>query len=479
MAAIHIVGGASMLAALITQAPPGPAPVWEVLLYALLALLAGGRKVQVIRGHQAGENGSLTLGLGIIFAAMLRGGPAAGCLAAVLSCLSSCVYPRRQPLPQLLINLSLSAAQSWLAGACFLILNGDSLVLSPIYSLPAVACSSLVYFCVNSAGVVGVIALTSGDDPARLWRDTALDTAPTYLASASIIGLTIIASQGQVGTVLLFGAPVAFLTFHAFAASTALMAEKQRRIEELQQSEARLAEMYARSEELVRDRSRHVEMLERNAEEIAALNARLQRAMAETHHRVKNNLQIVTAMVDMQVMEGRDLIPVEEMRRLGQHVRCLASIHDLLTHQAKARGDALFVSTKEALDRLMPLVRGTTGARAVYYRVDDALLPVSQGTSLVVLINELVSNAVKHGLGEIQVSLEIAREEGRLEVSDDGPGFPPGFDPVNAANTGLELVESLSRWDLQGEPLYENRPGGGARVVVRFPVRGQCVAVAA
>ena len=56
----------------------------------------------------------------------------------------------------------------------------------------------------------------------------------------------------------------------------------------------------------------------------------------------------------------------------------------------------------------------------------------------------------------------------RLKVRDDGPGFPPDFDPLISANTGLELIESLGNWDLGGEVHYGNHEGGGAVVTVLF-----------
>ncbi len=58
----------------------------------------------------------------------------------------------------------------------------------------------------------------------------------------------------------------------------------------------------------------------------------------------------------------------------------------------------------------------------------------------------------------------------RLQVDDDGPGFPDSFDAIRAANTGLELVEAVGRWDLQGSITYQNRDGGGAQVAVEFPL---------
>ena len=89
---------------------------------------------------------------------------------------------------------------------------------------------------------------------------------------------------------------------------------------------------------------------------------------------------------------------------------------------------------------------------------------------MALLISELVSNAVKHGRADIELTLAVEGDRARLEVCDDGPGFPPGFNWSTSANTGLGLIDSTGRYDLRGAIFYENRDQGGARVVVTFPV---------
>jgi PAS domain S-box-containing protein len=208
---------------------------------------------------------------------------------------------------------------------------------------------------------------------------------------------------------------------------------------------------------------------ERQAE-IEALNVRLQRAMRETHHRVKNNLQVISAMIDMRVMESEGPVPADELRRLGNQVRALSAVHDLLTHEAKAGGDLAYVSARAVLERLMLLLRSTAQHRGFHSSFDDAPMAARKGTSLALVVSELVSNALKHGTGDIAVTFTVADGHGRLEVCDDGDGFPDGFNPAKSANTGIDLVENLSRWDLGGEAAYGNGPEGGACVKVTFPL---------
>jgi len=233
------------------------------------------------------------------------------------------------------------------------------------------------------------------------------------------------------------------------------------------------AQLYGAAQQELDYRRETQAVLSRNQQEIAALNARLQRALTETHHRVKNNLQIIAAMVDMQALEATDPVYRTQFQRLGASVRTLATIHDILTQAARQSGDAREVSARAILDKLIPLMQETAAGRRISYCADDLPVTAQQGTSLALLVNELVSNALKHSQGEVQVQFAVQNGSAVLQVMDDGQGFPPGFQPSEAANTGLDLVESLSRWDLGGQTHYENRPEGGACVRVIIPVRKQ------
>jgi two-component sensor histidine kinase len=231
---------------------------------------------------------------------------------------------------------------------------------------------------------------------------------------------------------------------------------------------------------LFRDAAREIEhrkqtevALEERQDEVESLNERLQRAMVETHHRIKNNLQVIAAMIDMRVMEGDRLVPSSELQRLGSYVYTMAAVHDILTHETKESAADTRVNAKVILDKLLPLMQNTTCGRKLLYTTEDATVTHKQGTSIALLVNEMISNAVKHGHGDIVVNLRARDGQAILEVLDDGTGFPPGFDPEQASNTGLDLILSLSRWDLAGSVEFTNRAEGGARLAVTFPVTSE------
>lgn len=245
------------------------------------------------------------------------------------------------------------------------------------------------------------------------------------------------------------------------------------------------------------ERARLTDVAASRLSEIEQLNARLKQALAETHHRVKNNLQVISALVELQTDVSEAMVPAEALRRVGGHARALATLHDLLTDQAKSSFDMSTVSTRALFGKMLPLLQSTIGERALSSEIEEVRLPVRIGASLCLLANELVSNAVKHGGQHISFTLQsVPASQAQLEdtnppitpnrpdiandeispgllhliVADDGPGFPPDFNPQKAAHTGLDLVSNLSRLDLGGSVAYANNPQGGARVIITFPL---------
>ena len=203
---------------------------------------------------------------------------------------------------------------------------------------------------------------------------------------------------------------------------------------------------------------------------VEEFNLRLRQAMAETNHRVKNNLQVLAALVDLQAEEGKDGISTSAKQKLSLHIRTLAHLHDFLIEEAKTSEDLTYVSAGDTLAKLIPMVQATVARRLVSFSGDKVRIDTKQSASLALIVNELISNALKHGKGSIDVLLTHETGSARVEVLDDGLGFPEGFDIKARANNGLELVAALVKTDLAGELEFSSRPDGGGCVSVRFPI---------
>ena len=198
----------------------------------------------------------------------------------------------------------------------------------------------------------------------------------------------------------------------------------------------------------------------------------LQQAMRETDHRVKNNLQAISSLLDMQILSEEDTVPVRDLIQVRTYIKTMSVIHDMLVQDAQHDPIGSTMSVRSALQKLIPMLQLVVGQKRIEWYAEEVHLPIKQGMSMAVLINELVNNAVKHGGKMVEVRLVTAESMVTLEVFDDGPGFSEAFDPKRAAHYGLELVESVCRLDLRGFTTYENRSEGGACVRITFPMPG-------
>lgn len=221
----------------------------------------------------------------------------------------------------------------------------------------------------------------------------------------------------------------------------------------------------------ITERKQFEEALLRNQAHIAALNERLRQMMSATHDRVRNTLQIIAAIVDIRAMSCEASLPIAELKQLANQVHILASVHDILTHHVHQTDAAQAVSARAILEKILPLFESMAGGQRFESYIEEAPLRAEQATALPIIANELLSNAFKYGKKDGRVGLRLTAEGSgaMLEVWDEGPGFPAGFDPIRAGHIGLELVERLSHWDLHGETRYENRPEGGGRVRITMP----------
>ena len=239
-----VIGRAGVLLCFGRDLPGMQGQTWELTLFAVLAALAGSKKIHLAQNKVDKDAGSMNLLLPITFAVLLRFGPSAGVLVVVIGSLSGALFPKRQAAHQLFFNLSLAAVHVWCAGWIFAWINGWSLALDPVMSFPAIAAACLTYYAINTGGVALIIALCTAQNPLNLWRETFLWTAPSYFAGACISAVALLIFRNQVGVAVLFGTPLAYFIFQSYAVYAARAQEKQQHIEALQENQAHLADLY-------------------------------------------------------------------------------------------------------------------------------------------------------------------------------------------------------------------------------------------
>lgn len=191
----------------------------------------------------------------------------------------------------------------------------------------------------------------------------------------------------------------------------------------------------------------------------------------EVHHRVKNNLQVISSLLFLQSTHSTDPNILEILNESRGRVKSIALVHEKLYRTSEAvRLDFAEYVRDLVADLFRAYCVGQKGIR-VTTEVNDVYLEVETATSCGLIINELVANALKHAFvgresGELLVKLE-SRDAGELvlTVRDDGIGFPDGFDPQASTSLGLRLVVDLTR---QLDGTVEVEHGGGTTFHVRF-----------
>lgn len=194
----------------------------------------------------------------------------------------------------------------------------------------------------------------------------------------------------------------------------------------------------------------------------------------EMHHRVRNNLQTVAALLSLQLRSAPDAPWETEIREAVSRIQAIATVHDLLSDENRLSGTTVDVIARHvAEDAYSTLIPPTLH---VNFDIGESELsvPSRQATILSLLINELISNAISHGftdrtLGYIRFRASQEGPVAEIEIFNDGHRIPAGFDPAESSGLGMRIVQRLVTSDLRGAFTIESdKAGTTARIV--FPL---------
>jgi two-component sensor histidine kinase len=194
----------------------------------------------------------------------------------------------------------------------------------------------------------------------------------------------------------------------------------------------------------------------------------------EIHHRVKNNLQTVAALLRLQARrtnnaEGREAL-IESVRRVSS----IALVHDALSMSVDEE-----VNLDEVVDRILPIMNdvATVDTPIRINRVGDlGVLDADRATALIMVITELAQNAIEHAFdgtkqrGCVTIRAERSARWLDVVVHDDGRGLPDGFSLEKSDRLGLQIVRTLVSAELDGSLGMHDVPTGGTDVVLRVPI---------
>jgi two-component system, sensor histidine kinase PdtaS len=192
---------------------------------------------------------------------------------------------------------------------------------------------------------------------------------------------------------------------------------------------------------------------------------------------VKNNLQTVAALLRLQARrttnaEGREAL-IESVRRVSS----IALVHDALSMSVDEE-----VNLDEVIDRILPIMNDVATVDTPI-RINRAgmlgVLDSDRATALIMVITELVQNAIEHAFdpaarepaaGSVTIRAERSARWLDVVVQDNGRGLPEGFSVEKADRLGLQIVRTLVSAELDGSLDMQNAPDGGTDVVLRVPI---------
>ena len=193
--------------------------------------------------------------------------------------------------------------------------------------------------------------------------------------------------------------------------------------------------------------------------------------MQEIHHRVKNNLQIISSLLNIQSRRIKDKQTLHTFKESQNRIESMSLIHEIL-YESKDLSKIDFARyVRELSQHLVASYRTDIRDTQIEIDVNGILLNVDKAVPLGLLLTEIVSNSLIHGFppgrkGTIRVGLRPI-EDGNLvlTLSDDGVGFPETVDFHNPNSTGLQLVNKLAE-QLHGT--IELYPNGGTEFKLMF-----------
>lgn len=194
---------------------------------------------------------------------------------------------------------------------------------------------------------------------------------------------------------------------------------------------------------------RSVELQLREREEhLSRLNRDKETLLREIHHRVKNNLQAIVSLIDLQKAYVEDPRDADLFARSAERVRSMALVHEQL-YQSSSYADIDFTEYLTSLLREIEASQSDGHSFRFELEAEPLSLELNRAIPCGLVINELVSNAMKHNRGQpepVEIKVEIRKEAGSavVEISNSGVALPANFDLHGQKGLGLTLVESLA-----------------------------------
>lgn len=193
--------------------------------------------------------------------------------------------------------------------------------------------------------------------------------------------------------------------------------------------------------------------------------------MLEVHHRVKNSLQLVRALLQLQARSASDEARTQLEAAAGR-IMTISAVHRHLYEGGSAASTDAAAYLRALIRDIQAMVDAPENHREITVEAESMNLSADQTTPLGLITSELVANALKHGTGRVLVSLSSVPGGLQIRVEDEGPGFTPDFVPRLSGSLGMRLVTALAKGD-PAQALVIDRSTGHGCVVATLSFKPQ------
>jgi len=196
----------------------------------------------------------------------------------------------------------------------------------------------------------------------------------------------------------------------------------------------------------------------------------------EMHHRVKNNLQTIAMLLRLQMEQERQISPQNVLNETINRVLSIATVHEMLSEAGVDKVGTLDLIRRVAMTISSNMI-DPEAKIIVTVDGDNIQLPSQRATSLALVANELLQNALEHGMaghneGQVSITLANTGRDLKLKVSDNGCGLSSDFDPDLNLNLGLDIVRTTITEDMQGQfYIGPADPPPGTIVKIKIPLK--------
>jgi two-component sensor histidine kinase len=358
----------------------------------------------------------------------------------------------------------------WEKEMLWLHVTSDALIALAYYSIPF----SLIWFITRRRDIefrymfllFGIFILACGTTHLMgiwtVWN-------PDYGIDGSIKALTAISSVGT--ALLVWRIMPEALALPSPAQLRDANSALQQQVGERMRAEDTVRQLNVDLERRVQERTADLEKANR---ELSRTLRDKEVLLMEVHHRVKNNLQVITSLLSMQARTMADPGLTDAFNAGLNRIFTMARVHELL-YQSDHAGTLDLGRYLEGLTQDLARFHQSEGfAPELRVRMDRPLeLGLDKITPLALIANEVLTNALRHGFrdrnqGRIEIDVTVEGDIAQLQITDDGAGLKPDWQQ-KSKSIGLKLVELMAR-QIGGSVEIAPRAEGGTKVVVRWPL---------